>query len=29
VRLHTGDARVVFSGAVKVRLEPRQETDTQ
>jgi len=29
VRLHTGDARVVFSGAVKVRMEPRQETDTQ
>jgi lipopolysaccharide export system protein LptC len=29
VLLHTGDARVIFSGAVKVRLEPGQETDTQ
>ncbi|RIA56646.1 LPS export ABC transporter periplasmic protein LptC [Dichotomicrobium thermohalophilum] len=29
VRLNTGKARVVFSGDVKVRLEPRRETDTQ
>ncbi len=29
VRLNTGDARVVFQGSVKVRLEPQKEADTQ
>jgi len=29
VRLNTGDARVRFSGDVRVRLEPRKETETQ
>jgi hypothetical protein len=29
LRLHTGDARAVFSGDVKVRLEPQREMDTQ
>ncbi len=29
LRLNTGKAQVVFSGDVKVRLEPRKETETQ
>jgi lipopolysaccharide export system protein LptC len=29
VRLNTGDARVLFQGGVKVRLEPQKEADTQ
>ncbi len=29
LRLNTGEARVVFTGGVKVRLEPQNQTDTQ